>query len=111
MSPYSETPDKGSSSNIQMEKIYPKRDSLRIIMETLNSSEKEKMLEDLYNTSVMAVKNPRPEFIEALRQILVAWEYTAILKTDLNFLSKLEEQQEDAIKNTSGKDWREVIGG
>ncbi len=83
-----------------------------LIKTTLSLEEKEEFLFELFPLVVQVVKTGGEKHIDALRQLLIAWEYTAMIKSDKEFVRELGEIEKE-IKNdpVPGVAWREVLRG
>lgn len=93
-------------------KQLPKKENIELIMATLSEKEKEEFLRELLFSAIQVVNAGGPEYIDALCQVLVAWEYTAMVESNKEFLDKLEKIEEEIKNNPStGLTWEEVLGG
>lgn len=94
-----------------MERVLPERESIRDIIQALSPGEKDDMLKELFNIAVMVVKVGTQDYIEALRQVLVSWEYSAIIKNNNGFLEFLDSTKKEIEEDDSpGVEWRELLG-
>lgn len=95
-----------------MDRPLPERKSIDTILAVLTPADKEELLKELYDNAVIAVRTGRYEDLDRLRQCLLAWEYTAHVKADKDFLKTIEELRNEVINDsTSGVDWRELLRG
>ncbi|SHH31932.1 hypothetical protein SAMN02745221_02145 [Thermosyntropha lipolytica DSM 11003] len=93
-------------------KVLPQKDIIGLIKNVLTAEEKEELLQELLFRAIEVVETGKSEYIDALRQVLIAWEYTAMVKSDDKFVRELEETREE-IKNDPepGVAWREFLRG
>ena len=91
-------------------KPLPQNIDIDLINKTLTTGEKEEVLKDIVLSAITVVKTGKSEYIDALRQVLVAWESTIIVKSDHEFVLKLEEIREEVKKDpTPGIAWKELL--
>ncbi len=93
-------------------KILPNKESIDTIMSALTAEEKEEFLHELLHASMKVVLSVEPEYVEALRQLLVAWEYTAEIAANPELARDIEETREEVESDQSpGIEWRELLRG
>lgn len=93
-------------------KLLPNRECIDTIMSALSTEEKEEFLHELLHASVKVVLSGKPEYVEALRHLIVAWEYTAEIAANPELAKDIDETREEIENDKSpGVDWRELLRG
>lgn len=106
-------------SEVSTEMIYspqnksiPQAGLVDLAKRVFTAEEKEEFLEELLSIAIQTVKSGKAEYIEALRQTLLAWEYTALIKSDTAFLCQLEVARSEVLNDPSqGIGWRDLLRG
>ncbi len=93
-------------------KLLPNKESIDTMMVALTTEEKEEFFHELLHASMKVVLSGKPEYVEALRQLIVAWEYTAEIAANPELARDIDNTREE-IENdqSSGIDWRELLRG
>lgn len=87
-------------------------ESIDLIKAALSADEKEEFLEELYFYASQAVETCKQEYIAALNQVLKAWRYTAMVKSNKDFLRKIEDLGEEIKSDPApGVPWKEALRG
>lgn len=74
-----------------------------LAIKVFNENEKEELLRELLSVAIQSVRSGD---LEALRRVLLAWEYTALWKKEPHMLKELESGAEDS---RNGVDWRDFL--
>jgi len=74
-----------------------------LAIKVFNENEKEELLRELLSVAIQSVRSGD---LEALRRVLLAWEYTALWKKEPHILKELESGAGDS---QNGVDWRDFL--
>ena len=95
-----------------MAEVTPEVDSIKTMLQALSPEEKDEFLQELYIAVTGTLKSEDSESAEQIRQILLSWEYTAIVKSNGEFVEQLDRDgQEVKADDSPGTDWRELLKG
>ncbi len=93
-------------------KLLPHKENIDMIMSVLTSEEKEEFLQELLYVSMKIVLSSKTEYIEVLRQLIVAWEYTAEIAANPELARDIDETRKEIEEDqTPGVEWRELLRG
>jgi hypothetical protein len=91
-------------------KALPQIETIDLIKRTLTAEEKETFLEELLLRSIQAVRTGKSEYVDELRQTILSWEYTALVKSDDDYVKEIESLREEIKSDPSpGIEWREIL--
>ncbi len=102
----------GTMPYLTESKMLPRKESVDTIMSTLTDEEKKEFLHELLYASMNVVLTGKAEYIETLRQIIVAWEYTAHIAANPELAKDIADtRQEIENDQAPGIEWRELLRG
>ena len=94
------------------DKLMPDNKTLDLILHALAPEEKEEFLQELLHASIKVVLTGKPEYIESLRHLLSAWEYTAMINANPELAKDIDEFKNEIDNDHSpGIEWRELLRG
>lgn len=93
-------------------KLLPQKENIDMILSALDVEEKEEFLHELLRVSMQVVTTGKAEYIEALRQSIVAWEYIAEIAANPEMAKDIDETREETINDQlPGVEWRDLLRG
>lgn len=99
------------SGGQEMPPAMPRRESIETIVRAFGPNEHLAFLRELYDAAVLAVRSGTPEDLEAVRRVLLDWEYTAYAKGDPEFLARLRDLKKEMAEDKSpGVHWTSLLG-